>query len=219
MLQVVIMNRLETAIERLYTAFCDVRKPRHIEGCPCCIDSREIDTLLGTWLRDIAPEVLSPYASSALLTVGNIVDYLYFLPRILEISAKDASWWPSPEVTGRAIRSAKFESWPAARTEALTEFLGAVIQNLLESGNLCEIDCWMCAIGRMGLDVQPYLDIIASSRDALLSYFDDNVNCLRKGRLCNAFWELPCTGHDAIVRWFQSEPIRRIPREEYGFEF
>jgi hypothetical protein len=183
------------------------------------LDSEEIHALLRPKLREIAPEDLSNYASSALLTVGDTADYLYFLPRILEITANETTWWPSPEVTARAIRSAGGESWPAARREALTEFLAAKIRHLLESGNLGEIDCWMCAIARMDLDVQPYLDMIASSRDAVLSYFDDNVNCLRKGRLCNVFWELPCPGHDAIVRWFQSEPIRRIPREEYGFEF
>jgi hypothetical protein len=183
------------------------------------IDFEEIPALLRPKLREIDPKALSNYASSALLTVGDVADYLYFLPRILEITATDTTWWPSPEVTARAIRSAGVEAWPAARREALTEFLAAKFRHLLESGNLCEIDCWMCAIARMDLDVRPYLDIIAASRDAVLSYFDENVNCLRKGRLCNVFWELLCPGHDAIVRWFQSEPIRRIPREEYGFEF
>ena len=64
------MNTLSQAIEQLYAAFADVPKPRAIVGCPCCLDNKDIDTLLATPLREIGPRDLSPYASSAFLTVG-----------------------------------------------------------------------------------------------------------------------------------------------------
>ncbi len=211
------MKAVGESIELLYAAFAGQARPLKISYCPCCITDEEIATLLGSGLREIPPEVLAPYASSAFLTVGNVADYLYFLPRILEITATDDQWWPDPEVTGRAISTAKLDSWPASRLDALTGFLAAVIDSAIGSGEYLKIDPWMCAIARMGIDVRPYLQRIAASPDAVLAYFEDNARCLPKNRLCNAFWELPNAGHDAIVDWFHSEPIRKIPFEAYGY--
>ena len=97
------MHTLSDAIEALYQAFAVMPKPKHIDGCPCCIDRKETGVLLGKALRTITPEEMASYASSAFLTVGEVADYLYFLPRIIEITATEPSWWPDPEVTGRAM--------------------------------------------------------------------------------------------------------------------
>lgn len=109
------MDTLQKAIDELYRAFEVVEPPQQIVGCPCCFDEYEIQKLLETQLRHISPELMAPYASSALLTVGSISDYLYYLPRILEISIRDESWWPAIEVTGRAIRGTHIDSWPTVR--------------------------------------------------------------------------------------------------------
>lgn len=207
---------LQQAIDRLYTAFANVPKPRRIEGCPHCVDDKEIKTLLKKPLRQLSSEDLTAYASSALLTVGDVADYLYFLPRILEISAADESWWPDPEITARAIRATDLATWPSHRVDALVSFNAAVIQSAIDSETYDQIDSWICAIARMGLDIQPCLQMISNSPAAILAYFDDNARCLPKHRLCNAFWELPSAEHDAIVNWFSSDEIRRIPFEAYG---
>jgi hypothetical protein len=59
------------------------------------------------------------------------------------------------------------------------------------------------------------LQLLASTPEAVLSDFEVDLSRLRKGQLANAFWELPYPQHDDIVQWFQSEAIRRIPREAY----
>ena len=69
----------------------------------------------------------------------------------------------------------------------------------------------------MGLEVTPYLEQIAESPAAVLEYFEDNARCLPLRKLCNAFWELPCKEHDAIVDWFYSDAIRKVPFEAYGY--
>ncbi len=74
-------------------------KPSSIQGCPCCVDNKEICSLLSTPLREITGGELSSYSSSAFLTVGREADYLYFLPRIVEIGFTEAGWWPDIEVT------------------------------------------------------------------------------------------------------------------------
>ncbi|HEX4611310.1 MAG TPA: hypothetical protein VH092_24165 [Urbifossiella sp.] len=210
------MHNLSDTIGRFYLAFASVPKPKRIDGCPCCIDRKETGVLLGKSLRAITPQEMASYASSAFLTVGGVADYLYFLPRILEITATEPSWWPDPEVTGRAIRTANPESWTAAQRSARNEFLEAVIGTAIEAGEYHQLDGWVCAIARMGLDVRPYLTQIAACPAAVLAYFEWNVESLSRNALVNAFWELPCPGHDAVVAWFFSPEIARIPFAAYG---
>jgi hypothetical protein len=210
------MQTVQNTIEQLYRAFAKNPRPRHIDGCPCCIDKKEIHVLLAKSLRAITPQELASYASSAFLTVGEVADYLYFLPRILEITATDSSWWPNPEVTGRAIRSADPDSWTDTQRSALNQYLEAVICSVIESGDYHRLDDWMCAIARMGFDVMPYLRQIAKSPAAVLAYFEDNVGSLPRNKLSNAFWELPCPAHDAIVNWFFSPEITKILFDAYS---
>jgi hypothetical protein len=211
------MSALSQSIERLYSAFADVPKPRVIEGCPCCIDSKNVDSLLAMPLREISPDDLWSYAFSAFLTVGGVADYPYFLPRILELSATDGCRMPDIEVTGRAIRSCGPDSWPPARSDALRCFLFAVIADAIERGEFDKLDGWVCSIARMGFEVRPHLEQIEQVRDAVLAYFDSNAAGLAQKKLCNAFWELPSASHDEIVDWLISERIRRIPFEAYGY--
>jgi hypothetical protein len=211
------MDALSNAIDDLYRAFADVATPRHIDGCPCCIDDKRLSVLIATPLRDLAPDDLASYASSALLTVGDVSDYLHFLPRILEISIRDISWWPDIEVTARAICSTDLQSWPPHRRQALLSFLDAVVDHIIDSGSHWRIDDWLCAIARMALDVRPYLARIERNPAAVLEYFEDNAECLQNGALCNPFWELPNENYDAIVQWFRSEAVRKIPFEAYGY--
>jgi hypothetical protein len=212
------MSGLADAIEQLFAAFANVPKPHVIHGCPCCIDRKNIATLLVTPLREIRSRDLSSYAFSAFLTVGEASDYLYFLPRILEISAAEDVSAPDIEVTGRAVAACEPASWPSQRRDALRQFLFAVIGDAIVRGSFYKLDSWICAIARMGFEVGPHLVQLEKAPAAVLEYFKDNEGCLRRhNTLCNPFWELPSAAHDEIVRWFNSERIRKIPFEAYGY--
>ena len=211
------MKTLDGAIDDLYIAFSDVSVPQHVDGCPCCIDQKRILKLLSTPLRKIKPEDLAPYASSALLTVGDVSDYLYFLPRIIEVSVTEPSRWPDIEVTAKAIRSTEVESWASTRRYALHAVLDSLFDHIIETRAYWNLDSWLCACAILGVEVRPYLHQIEIHPDAVLHYFEDNERCLKSGRLCNAFWELPNVGHDQIVAWFRSPKIRRIPEVSYGY--
>ena len=207
------MSKLEDSIENLYSAFCDANKPRVIEGCDCCIDENQIAKLLSTPLRQIEPDDISSYASSAFLTVGETSDYLYFLPRILEISAKDEWWWPDIEVTGRAVFETHPLDWPALRKQALDEFLQEVLGELIEKRNVEGIDSWLCAIARMGIDVSPFLRIMETSPAAVAEYYRANCRKLDTGKLANEFWDRPNEGHDVIIEWLRREDITKLGNE------
>src|SRR5690348_15560227 len=109
----------QEAIEGVYEAFRDVPRPKSVEGSSCCIDEKGISVLLSKPLRELSPDDLTHYASSVFLTVGAVEDFLYFLPRILEILATESGWWPDPEVVTRAIHTSGFHSWPNSHRRAV----------------------------------------------------------------------------------------------------
>src|SRR5689334_9546778 len=94
------MNRtvaFDAALEALYRSFA-APVPVKIEGCPCCLDRKEVKTLHSKPLQEQSDEDLGPYTFSVFLTVGSVTDFRYFLPRIMELSAIVPDWWPSPEI-------------------------------------------------------------------------------------------------------------------------
>ena len=211
------MSDLAKAIENVYYAFADVPKPDAIRACPCCIDEATLSRLETVPLRELTDEDLSPYASSAFLTAGEVVDYLYFLPRILEVTITDDTWWPDIEVTGRAIRETKPKTWPKVRRVAVQELFEAVFESFLAKQFYYRIDDWVCGAARADFDVLPLLRIIETSDEAILEFFNANSGALGDRKLGNPFWESYDAGQDIILTWFLSEKIRRVPYEAYGY--
>ena len=214
------MSRLDESIEQLYRAFARIPRPDTIDACPCCVpDDENCQLTAAPDVRAISPSLLASYASSAFLTAGSVADYLHFPPRILNISATDDSWWPDPEVTGRAIKAAEPDNWHADQRSAVDTFFSAVVHASLDPDRHHMMDSWMCAIAKSGFPVQPRLQAIQKHKAAVLSYFNDNAETLPDRKLTNAFWELPCDSHDIIVHWFHSESVRIIVATEYGYVF
>src|SRR5258708_1169187 len=196
------MDSLAEAIEDVYRTFSDVPVPSEIAACPCCMTAEEVEVLLAKPLPELTPAELSSYSSSALLTVGDVSDYLYYLPRILEISIRDDAWWPDIEVSAKKIKMTDPGSWTPDRRETLFAFFYVAISHFVESKNYERLDDCMCAVAAMDFEVRPFLALIETDPAAVLEYFEDNAKCLNQGKLCNAFWELPNAGHDEIVKWF-----------------
>ena len=213
------MSAIETAIDELYSAFSDIPKPRTIKSCDCCADEEDIKALLSFELRDIPVGIISPYASSALLTVGSTTDYIYYVPRILHLHATDEHFHQEPELTGRAISELAFDKWPENRKQAIQNFFSHLIRRSLNPDHHLYLDSWMCMIGNARLNVKPYLSDIEKDRKATLAYFEENAEVLPDRKLANMFWDLPNTRHDEIVDWFYSPQIRKIAFREYGYQF
>lgn len=101
-------DSLQQAISAVYAAFAAVPRPVKIETCRCCVDDRQVRVLLTRELRQIAPEELQPYTSAVFLTSGDVADFRYFLPRIMEILLSSPWPWPSAEIVGRALVNAEW---------------------------------------------------------------------------------------------------------------
>ncbi len=213
------MKSLPESIDALYAAFADVPRPATIEGCDCCIGVDEIAALVSQPLRTLGGTLLTSYASSAFLTVGQQADYLYLLPRIVEISCTDPGWWPGVEITGRAIGQTDPASWPEQRRLALFDVFQAVIQSAIDGEHYWMIDEWICCIGRSGLGVAPFLKQIEGSPVALLEYYETNSEALVKDRLGNSFWEKTEPVYQEVIAWFGSPAVALLISEAYAEKY
>jgi len=208
---------LHTAIEQVYAAFSDVSKPEIIEGCPCCLERKGVDVLLTKSLKAISPDELSNYAACAFTTVGNLADFLYLLPRILEISAMHPEWWPNIELVAQKLKAGQFKIWSENHKRAVLHYFDAVFEAILNVENAgWLIDSWICAWGHLFEDVSPYLARLEGYPTQVISYFEINSESLLKGRLSNSFWEDDLHAYAQVQNWFNSPEIKNIIKMGYG---
>jgi hypothetical protein len=181
------------------------------------MDESRVCRLTGDPLRKIPAEVVAWYAAKAMTTVGDEPLYLYYLPRIIELSILEESWYPDLEITGGKIEMSGYSNWPEKRRQALTRVFSSVIASILADEKFLELDSWITAITLSGVDIQPYLATLEQHPNAVLFYFFVNVNTFPNGQLRNAFWPASHPGQDAIVAWFRSPAIRKILFDAYGY--
>jgi hypothetical protein len=209
--------QLHEAIEVVYHVFKDVPRPRRIDGCPCCIDEKGVSILLSKPLRDVLPDELTHYAASVFLTVGSVEDFFYFIPRILEIRAREPYLWPDPEVIFKAFLASGFHSWPSLKKEAVLRYFDATIDDLLETDKSgSEIDSWICALGGLHVDLKPYLNKVAANKLRLIDFYEVNSGHLIEGRLANGFWNDAPDEYQLVLNWFQSPEIKKSINLAYG---
>ena len=206
----------DTALAGLYAAL-DAPPPRRIEGCPCCINSRNVDVLLSKPLGVLSSEDLSRYASGVFLTVGGQTDYRYLLPRILEISANETSWWPSPEITVGALKRAEWDHWASSDRKAIVTFLSvwfdrwAAATFIDEDGYAygAEVEPLLCGIARAGLAIRPYLDrlLIPANQAALKLLYNTCGDAACSGSKATNFWEDAENGWAELVTFLKSSAV------------
>lgn len=157
------MRRRE-AVEGLYRQF-KAPTPSVIEGCPCCIDTRDIDILLSTPLRALCGQALWPYVSSAFLTIGSTRDFRYFLPHIFEIALVDPQNSNDAEIVLDKLRRAAWQQWPRDERDAITAFIDVWLDQAISEDVSAFMDDsfgWetegvLCGIARAGLPLGPWL--------------------------------------------------------------
>jgi hypothetical protein len=117
-------SKLSAAVEKLYDVF-SAPPPPVIEGCPCCIDTRGVDVLLSSSLRELSGDALWRYISGAYLTVGGDRDFRYLLPRIFELSAFSPFEIPDTEIVLGKLERARWTTWETIEKEAVCLFVDA----------------------------------------------------------------------------------------------
>lgn len=207
---------LQQSIETLYEVFASVPKPATIEGCPCCLKDKEIHVLLSKPLRELSPEELSRYASSVFLTVGDVTDFRYYLPRILDVLTSAPGWWPDPEIVGSALQNANWSTWPDAEQNAISTVFDAKIDANIEEPDGYRLDSWLCGIARSGASISTYLDKVATSDTAVLALYGWMAKDVSRGNLAKNFWKDVPDAAQEMLDWFHSPKVGSILFQAYG---
>lgn len=151
------------SVEELYRVF-SADAPPVIEGCPCCINTRSVDVLLVTPLRELSGDQLYRYITGAYLTVGGDRDFRYLMPRIFELAALGHFGVPDTEIVLSKLARARWETWRGAEKEAVLAFIDAwfsvaLKQDLLhaEEGWIDQTEILLCGIAHAGLPIADWL--------------------------------------------------------------
>ncbi|OVE81986.1 hypothetical protein BVY03_01680 [bacterium K02(2017)] len=185
---------LNKARLKLYDAFNTYTPSRVVAGCPCCTDDKLAKILGTSKLKDLGLNELNHYASSALLTWGDLNDFKYFLPRILEL------YYPIAEVDLEIILSklqySNWNKWPKLEVEVVTFYLKAIWEDVINQlQSVDAVDEVLCAIALTGTNLNFYLESWAfnSKREARINlgkFIIRNISELvHKNELFNPFYK------------------------------
>ncbi|ESQ77210.1 hypothetical protein [Asticcacaulis sp. AC402] len=199
------------ALERLYDEFAAPR-PRYIDACPCCKDPEHYRKILSKPLRDIMAGDIDAYVGSAFYTAGEVADWRYYLPRLLELSVDygQEDRYFGPETTLGKLPLAGWGKWHKSERAAIIAFVEAwydlVIEEVPADG--MKIDDLLCGIARADIPLKPYLDKLAGKLEALVAYCEhQSVYLDKKDRLCNAFWNNAHEGEAQVIAFLRAEPV------------
>ena len=212
------MTPLELSIEQVYKEFADVRKPHQVFGCSCCTDPQHLIRLAAQPLRSIGSHDIGFYGFKAVTTIGDGRDYLYFLPRILELSV-GSDCFPDLAITAGKIAATNWQQWPPSRRKAVVCLFREIIERILHDNDFDRIGDWLCAATILDFDIVPILARLQQLPAAVLSYFEENAQLLRQGKLSHWQGNLPNSNHDAIVNWLKSDAVLKILRDTYCYQW
>ena len=197
---------MKAKIEGLYEAFSDIPKPSSIDSCECCHTVSEKSILLTTPLRKLTCEQLWNYTFSVFNTIGDREDFLYFLPRILELTYTDDQYDVDLGQVGNKIYQSRYWECGSAVQSALeasllTHFKYVTLEDCSEYS---EVSDWVCLIGNAVPNVDPFLELLIAS-DTFKVFYDREHQYAVKGKLGDAFWEDHHGNQKKIVSWLLSD--------------
>jgi hypothetical protein len=157
---------LDAAIEALYQVFAAYPLRPVIEGCPHCVSREDGDQLHVHPLRDLTPDDVRYYAFKAMTTFGDEVDFKHFLPRLLELLARELQGGEllgfDEEILGGKIALAEYMSWtPTERAAVERFFMAAWRVTLATFPSMPAPQTLLCTIAQFASadDLAPYLAI------------------------------------------------------------
>lgn len=202
-------HEIHQAIEGLYTAFADAKRPSAIDMSPVK-DPADFAALLGVPLRQLTAEHLWHYSFSLFLTVGNIAEFEYFFPRIIELASAPFSPLEIEVVFKKPAMAGWPNEWRKDRRKAFQAYLDAMVGSW--ASTVCEISDWVCALSSCLPDMDTYLDVLMSDSDAanenLLAFHESNRESLIKNKLSNSFWDRSSETHARVVAWLERADVQ-----------
>jgi hypothetical protein len=151
------MNELRQSIEQLYGVFANYPLAGPVEGCPCCINAVDKQSLVSAPLRELTSESLNHYSRKAMTTWGSVHEFKHFLPRIFELALNGRDLEADIEIVIGKLQCAEWHTWPDEEREAVRAYLMAGWKGIV-SGSVTYIEPtgWLCGVGIAGENLTPY---------------------------------------------------------------
>ena len=152
---------LRAAIGGLYATFASYPLKRVIAGCPHCVSGADSDALHVQTLNALTADDVRYYATKAMTTFGDAEDFKHFLPRLLELLARELAAGGAGEdlgfneaILGGQLALAGYANWPAVEREAVDRFLDAMWRALLARfPTKLDAETYLCFLAQFtGLD-------------------------------------------------------------------
>jgi hypothetical protein len=200
-------SSLDAAIERLYVVFARYGRPAVVAGCPCCVGAADQARLHARPLRALGEEELRRYAFKALTTWGTEDDLRHFLPRILELVARDGLGVDPQTVLGK-LAYGHWERWPEDERVAIRAFLDAWLDETLRTDR-GELGAVLSSTRQTGGELAPLLarvELEAARSPAARARLLELVGKLAAQRKLDAWMNVEDS--DAVTSWL-AHPDRR----------
>lgn len=201
---------IQQAIEGLYTAFATAKRPSEIALSPVK-DPADFAPLLITPLRQLTADQLWQYSFSVFYTVGDVAEFEYFFPRIIELASEPFSLLEIEVVFQKPTMSGWPNEWRKDRRNAFQTYLDAMVASWATT--VCDIGGWVCALSFCLPDIERHLEVLMSGSDAanenLVSFHQENSETLSRHRLSNSFWERSAENHARVVAWLERTDVQQ----------
>jgi hypothetical protein len=213
-------DELDAAIDDLYRAFARRPARAHVAGCPCCVRDEDHARLTARPLRELATADLSKLAWKALTTWGDEDDLARFLPRLLELLAREPGGWADEEILLGKLELGGWRAWPAGEVAAVTRYLHALWRATLATyPPRLDVTGLLRALSRLFDDLGPF--IAAWDADASVAALcnlarlvtDHQASLWRTGALGGHGWRAP--QGQQVAAWLRRPAI--VERLERGF--
>lgn len=119
-----VARELAGTIEGLYSAFSPYRYRVAMPACPHCVSDDDLLALGQGHLGELPAPLLGRYTIKAISTWGEVRDFKWLLPRLVELTVGGQLPVPAEALTAKLTR-ASWHEWPVAERQAVSEFLQA----------------------------------------------------------------------------------------------
>ncbi len=195
------------AVERLYEAFGRYPSRPDMPTCEHCMPRKEIEHFCAKPLRALGASELYQYAWHAIGTVGEVVDFKHFLPRIFETMLWHDGGIDVEILTGKLV-GAHWQNWAERERAAVSAFLAAWWRHVLgHYPSEQEPESCLCAIALAEGSIERFLDEWRGREDAaavqhLAETLSRNYGYLmRDERLGRPWWEERPAEMERLRQW------------------
>jgi hypothetical protein len=149
---------MDASLERLYSVYARYPLPQNTDFCDHCVSLDDIANVRSKPLRDLTASDLEVYAEKGLSTWGDLAEFKHFLPRLLELAAREDDFGSLHSWSVLSKVSVRWADWPYDERKAIRGFIDAwwhaTLDDFPRRVNVLEV---LEFIAMLGIDIGSYL--------------------------------------------------------------